>query len=324
MDLSVLIPTFRRPDKLRRCLESLARQQTTARFEIIVGVDGGDGAPTSSDIPESIRSAVRVEQFPKIGYIAVRRRMLQSARGRVFLSLNDDVEAARDLVQRHIDAHASGLRVIGGSATWKPVDSPTLFDQLVQQTNLIFFAPPSDRAPTYRDCYGLNMSLPTSLACDHGGFPDIIDAYGYDDIELAYRLIKAGATLGLAPDAGVVHDHRYTPKDVLRREYLLGRSAWTYASANPEFARDLFGRDIRDRSELDHAERFLERERRDAVRLQSRFLALAEAPPLPDGPAVTPTLAALADSWVLLKRYLWRQGLLAASRNEPNQWSLLT
>lgn len=324
MDLSVLIPTYRRPDKLRRCLESLAGQRTAARFEIIVGVDGGDGAPTSSDIPESIRSAVRVEQFPKIGYIAVRRRMLHSARGRLLLSLNDDVEAAPDLVQRHIEAHASGLRVIGGSATWKPVDSPTLFDQLVQQTNLIFFAPPSDRPPTYRDCYGLNMSVPTSLARDHGGFPDILDAYGYDDIELAYRLIWAGATLALVPDAGVVHDHRYAPSDVLRREYLLGRSAWTYAGINPDFARDLFGRDIRDRAELDHAERFLERERRDAMRLQSRFLALAETPPLPIGAAAAATLAALTDSWVLLKRYLWRQGLLAASRNEPNQWSLLT
>jgi GT2 family glycosyltransferase len=323
VDLSILIPTYRRPEKLRRCLESLAAQRTAASFEVIVGVDGDDGGPTAADIPESIQPAIRVERFPKIGYIAIRRRMLEAARGRIFLSMNDDVEAAPDLVQRHLEAHASDVRVVGGIATWKPVQSPTLFDQLVQQTNLIFFAPRPDRAPTYRDCYGLNMSAPTSLARAQGGFPDIVDAYGYDDIELAYRLIKSGATLALAPTAAVVHDHRYTTTDVLRREYLLGRSAWTYADVNPEFSRDLFGRSIRDRSELDHAERFIEREHRDALRIQSRFLSLADTPPLPDGPDTNSMLAALADSWILLKRYLWRQGLLAASRNEPNHWSLL-
>ncbi|HEX8875632.1 MAG TPA: glycosyltransferase [Phycisphaerales bacterium] len=323
MDLSVLIPTYRRPDKLRRCLESLAVQQTRARFEIIVGVDGGEGAIPAHEIPDSIRAAVRLVHYPKLGYIAVRRRMLHEVRGRLFLSLNDDVHAAPDLLQCHIECHDRELCVVAGSAAWKPVESPTLFDQIVQHTNLIFFHPPTDRPPTYRDCYGLNMSAPTAFAREHGGFPDVQDVYGYDDIELAHRLTRRGAALRLEPAAGVVHDHRYTPEEVLKREYLLGRSAWVYAGCNPEFARELFGRDIQSRSEIDHAERSLEREARDAIRVQSRFLALAQAEPLPTHPSTETVLASLADSWLLLKRFLWRKGLLAASRGEPCAWSLL-
>jgi GT2 family glycosyltransferase len=318
MDLSVLIPTFRRLAILRRCLAALAEQHTSARWEILIGVDGGEGAPTESDIPPRLRPITRVESYPKVGYISVRHRMLTSARGRIFLSINDDVYACPDFVERHARAHADGPRLVSGRSDWLAVERPTLFDQLVQRSNLLFFAPPTDRAPTYRDCYGLNMSAPTRLALDSGGFPDMRDAYGYDDTELAHRLIVAGATMLIEPRALVTHDHRYTPMDVLKREYLLGRSAWAYAQLNPGFARDLFGRDIRAQAELDHAARFLEHERRDAVRIQSRFLALASFPPLPDDTNTQNLLATLADSWTLLKRYLWRQGLLAASRGEPN------
>lgn len=323
MDLSVLIPTYRRPDRLRRCLESLANQKTQASFEIIVGVDGGDGAIPDAEIPESIRPHVCVEGYPKIGYIAARRRMLSRARGRIFLSLNDDVYASPDLLQRHIDAHNQGLWVVAGTANWKPVHSPTLFDQIVQRTNLIFFHPETDRPPTYRDCYGLNMSAPTAFAREHGGFPDVRDAYGYDDIELAHRLIRSGATLRLETAANVIHDHRYAPEEVLKREYLLGRSAWVYAGLNADFSRELFGRDIRSPGELEYAERFIEREARDAARLQSRFLSLGETAPMSDTPSTQTTLAGLSESWLLLKRYLWRKGLLAAARGETCQWSLL-
>lgn len=323
MDLSVLIPTFRRPAILRRCLAALAEQQTTAHWEILIGVDGGEGAPTESDIPPSLRPITRVECYPKIGLLSVRHRMLPSARGRIFLSINDDVYACPDFVERHARAHADGLRLVAGRSQWLAVERPTLFDQLVQHSNLLFFAPPTDRAPTYRDCYGLNMSAPTRLALDTGGFPDMRDAYGYDDTELAHRLIAAGAAMVIEPNALVTHDHRYTPTDVLKREYLLGRSAWAYAELNPGFTRDLFGRDIRDRAELDHAARFLDRERRDAVRVQSRFLALVSIAPLPDTPDTPALLATLADSWTLLKRYMWRQGLLAASKGEPNAWTPL-
>ncbi|MBY0113787.1 MAG: glycosyltransferase [Phycisphaerales bacterium] len=324
VDVSVLIPTFQRPDKLRRCLASLSVQRTHARFEVIVGVDGGQGASDAIDLPPPLRDRTRIEVFAKIGYIAVRHRLLQVARGRLFLSLNDDVEAAPDFIERHIDSHRSGPRVVSGRSEWRMIDDPTLFDQLVQRTNLIFFAPPQDRAPTYRDCYGLNMSAPVALAQEVGGFHDIQDAYGYDDIELAHRLItQGGATMTIAPEAAVTHDHRYTPLDVLRREYLLGRSAWVYAAVNPGFARDLFGRDIRSPAELDHAAAFLDRERRDAVRIQARFLDLATQPALAETPSTPKILAALSESWILLKRFLWRQGLLAAARGEANDWAPL-
>lgn len=44
VDVSVIIPTHGRPDKLRRCLDALARQKlaTDVTVETIVAIDGGD------------------------------------------------------------------------------------------------------------------------------------------------------------------------------------------------------------------------------------------------------------------------------------------
>lgn len=330
MELSVLIPTFRRPSHLGRTLAALAEQDFAAPFEILVGVDDShdhpDHAHLPTELPELARalgSRLRIERLPRMGYIAVRHRLLKLARGRWFLSLNDDAAPDPRTLRAHAAHHESTAapRIVAGAARWKPVPSPTLFDRLVQETGLIFFPPPHDRPLTYRDVYGLNMSAPVDLTLEHGGFPDLRNLYGYDDIELAHRLVtRAGATIVREPAAVVTHDHRYTPVDVLRREYQLGRAAWAYAELNPAFARDLFGRDIRAAAELDHIAAALDRDRRDAHRVQQHFLALAELPP---DAARDELLPALANSWVLLKRYLWRRGLLAASRGDNAPFALI-
>lgn len=201
MDLSILIPTFGRPAKLRACLDALARQTGAGEFEILVGVDGGEGGLADRDVPPRLSGCVRFEAFPKIGYIAVRHRLLQMARGRIFLSMNDDAYAEPGLLSAHRAAHVgTGARLVAGAAKWMPIDRPNLFDEIVQGTGLVFHPPPTDRAPGYRDCYGLNFSAPVGLALEFGGFPDLRDAYGYDDIELAHRLLqRAGTEIAYAP-----------------------------------------------------------------------------------------------------------------------------
>lgn len=226
--------------------------------------------------------------------------------------MNDDAYAHSGLLAQHMAAHATRTRrVVAGAATWLAIEKPTLFDLLVQRTAMVFFPPPTDRPPTYRDCFGLNMSAPTDVARSLGGFHDIQNAYGYDDIELAHRFaVHGGAEIVHLPGARVTHDHRMTPLDLMRREYLLGRSAWAYAHVNAAFACDLFGRDLRDRSSIDHARAAIEHDRRDARRIERHFTALADLPPKAASDAL---LEALADSWLPLKRFLWRSGYVEAA-----------
>lgn len=336
MDVSVVIPTYGRPEKLRRCLEHLARQETRRTFEVVVGVDGGaedaQGVDAITAFAErTLGRACRVMPFEKLGYIAVRHRLVGLAKGEVLLSLNDDSYASPGLIESHASVHdrlGPERCVVTGPAPWERVEEPTLFDRVVQQTDLVFFRAPEEATSSdgpavgYRDVYGLNMSAATALVRGVGGFPDVRDAYGYDDIELAFRLQRdAGCRLVYNPAAAVTHDHRMSPADVMRREYLLGRSAWVYAGLNGAFAEDVFGRDIRSDEEVSFCEVFMRQGRGDAERIERAMLELDVVPAGEDHDAV---VRFVAEGWRGLKRYLWRWGLLDASRGAAERWGLLS
>lgn len=320
MELSVLIPSYQRPKKLLRCLHQLLPQLDSSRHEILVGIDGGE----DPGLPDSIQDQIQISLFEKIGYIAVRRALMEQARGRVVLWLNDDSYACSGLLGAHLGAHVGPkLRIVIGRSCWMPVPQPTLFDRVVQETDLVFFRQPQAAQSTglgFRDCYGLNMSFSRSLAEDVGGVPEMPDVYGYDDIELAYRMIHNGADVIFEPDAEIVHDHRYDPVSVHRREYLLGRAAYAFAQVSPEFTKDLFGIDLSTPATVSQFETAIGLSWRDALRIERRFLALDQLPP----DSIRDELLQLVpEHWVLLKRLLWRWGVLDASRGIAPRWSLL-
>jgi hypothetical protein len=165
------------------------------------------------------------------------------------------------------------------------------------------------------------MSAATADARSAGGFPDLHNLYGYEDIELAHRLQRIGARIHFERLAAVEHDHRLAPTDVLRREYELGRSARAFAELNPDFTRKLFRRDILDPDHLSYARAFLISERRDAERIERSFVALADQPA--DAIREPDLLGTLAEHWIPLKRSLWRWGLLDALEARERRWSLL-
>lgn len=323
MDLSVLIPTFRRPDAINTCLSHLAKHPPDARVEYIVGLDGDSSITPDPDIPESIKEHTRLLRPGRVGLLKLRQEMMEQARGKFVLWLNDDAYPEPELIHTHLVAHAASShpRVIAGRAIWSRVQSPNLFDRVVQETDLVFFTQSTTRTEcTYRNCFGLNMSFPRELAIRSGSVADVSEHYGYEDIELAWRMIRSGAACTYEPEALVTHDHRYTPQDVHRREYLLGRAAYAFAYANPDFATELFRVDLRDRFILESFEISIRLAWRDALRIESTFLTLDQHSPqsMPDD-----MLHILAEHWVLLKRLLWRWGVLDASRKIESRWSQL-
>jgi GT2 family glycosyltransferase len=323
MELSVLIPTYQRPEAINRCLRELAIQQTDAQFEIIIGLDGDASSTPDPEVPQELASCTRVSRYGRVGLLRLRQEMLAAASGQLVLWLNDDVIAHQHLLQSHVAAHLgrSDTVIVAGKADWKPIAQPNLFDQLVQESDLVFFAQPNHSAETdFRNCYGLNLSFPREFAIDVGGVASVEEHYGYEDIELAWRLVRAGASCVYEPAARVMHDHRYTPRDVHRREYLLGRAAFAFGQTNPSFAIDLFGIDVCREQNLTKMAVSIETAWRDAIRVERSFLSLDQRPAnaLEDG-----LLPVLAEHWVLLKRLLWRWGLLDAARGIEPRWSLL-
>ncbi len=330
MKLSVHIPTYQRPKAINNCLQAISAQCLDSVNEILIAVDGAIDSPSSEDasksihVPASISKITQILPFPKAGLITLRQEMLAQANGDIVLWLNDDAYPEPAFFEHHIHTHRQhNTCVVGGKSRWMPIESPNLFDQLVQHSDLLFFDPPDCVETTpidYRNCFGLNMSFPRELASTLGGIPSLDDNYGYEDIELAYRFEQSSIPLFHQPKAVVKHDHRYTPRDVLQREYLLGRSAFNFAEQNPDFTRALFKRDIASQANLHFAQELLFHHYLDASRVEKSFLSLERLPP---DTISASSLHLLAEHWVLLKRYLWNWGLLDAANQLPPRWKLL-
>lgn len=324
MDLSVLIPTYRRPEALRTCLMQLAAQHSVFDFEIVLGIDGDLDATPEPEIPVNLQEHVRIIRPGRVGLLKLRRLMLVDAKGQYVLWMNDDAYPHAGLLDAHFRSHKEGIgpRVVAGRAIWKPIEQTNMFDRIVQQSDMVFFTQPERRsAVDYRNCFGLNMSFPRALAMKIGGVADVDEHYGYEDIELAWRMVRAGASCIYEPEAVVTHDHRYTPTDVHRREYLLGRAAYAFAHANPDFAMELFKSDLRECTTLDQFSASISLAWRDSVRVERTFLELTQCPvdAVSDG-----MLPIFTEHWVLLKRLLWRWGVLDASRGIVSRWSILS
>jgi hypothetical protein len=163
----------------------------------------------------------------------------------------------------------------------------------------------------------LNFSAPLAAVREVGAFVSFPLCYGYDDIELAFRLnqrLGGGMPVLFRPEARADHDHRYSPRDILEREFKLGQAAYQFAGANPAFAAAVFRREIRSEEELAYSREFVQREAGAAERLEKSFLALAETPARAiEGPHRAALLNLIYEQHLLLKRFHWRRGLIAAA-----------
>jgi GT2 family glycosyltransferase len=325
VEVSVVIPTYQRPEKLRACLRALVGQ-TLREYEVLVGLDGPDAASERA-AREAWRGPgeLRVVECPRQGYNGVRNELLKRARGRLLVSMNDDVAAVPEFLEVHARAQrASGGAVVSGYSPFARFENETLFDVLARETSMVFFydqmvgakAQDEQHDWGFRHCWGLNFSAPLAAVREVGAFTAFPLCYGYDDIEIAWRLRERyGMKVLFRPAARAEHDHRYGPKDVLEREFKLGGTAWRFAGVNPGFCREVFGRDIRSKDEVEYSRAFVEREGKTVARLEESFLGLTGIPASAAGGEQSAALVRLVyEQHLLLKRWCWRKGLLDAAR----------
>jgi hypothetical protein len=131
--------------------------------------------------------------------------------------------------------------------------------------------------------------------------------YGYDDLELAFRLGRRFSLPVLyRPQASAPHRHRYRAADLLRREVALGVAACRYARLHPEFTAALFARDILAPEVVANCRAEVKGQAPLARWLRESFLALDQAPAADDPGAIHRAYL----THLPLKRHCWRMGFL--------------
>lgn len=191
MLISVVIPTFRRPDGLAACLECLERQTLSReQFEVIVSDDAPEGGARESAGEKF--SWVRWTKGPGAGPAANRNHGAGEAKGDWIVFVDDDCLPAPGWLGAM--AFQTDVDVIEGK-TVCPGAKDTPFEEHVE--NL--------RGGVYWSC---NLAVRRTVFKRLGGFDeDFLEAAG-EDMEFAWRIARDNLHTRFLPTAVVTHPPR--------------------------------------------------------------------------------------------------------------------
>jgi cellulose synthase/poly-beta-1,6-N-acetylglucosamine synthase-like glycosyltransferase len=198
--VSVVVPTYRRPELLERCLRALLAQQVEpAEYEVLVCDDAID-PPTGRLVSAlATTSSVAMRYLPvtrRHGPAAARNLGWRAARGGIIAFTDDDTIPQPGWLRAGLAAFGDPS-VVGVDG---PVEVPL----------------PANPTDYERDAAGLTRGEFVTANCFYrrgaleqvGGFDERFSAPWREDSDLQFRVMQTGGRLIRAPGARVVHPVR--------------------------------------------------------------------------------------------------------------------
>jgi glycosyltransferase involved in cell wall biosynthesis len=238
--ISVVIPTYRRPDTLAMVLEAIGRQQAPPSFEVVV-VDDGSGDETAALLAAWTPAyAFRHVSQKNAGPAAARNRGIEEAKGAIVLFLGDDTVPEPRLLAVHATAHAAsrGDVAVLGYTTWPRERRVSPFLHHINEYGLQFgygLIEDPEEVP-FNFFYTSNISLPRRLLLEAGLFDTTFPHAAWEDIEIAWRLTRGGMKILYRPEAVARHHHDITFASFRRRQEKSGEAAAIFRAKHPELA----------------------------------------------------------------------------------------
>lgn len=298
MQASVIIPTYNRAEVLRKTLVGYAEQTGDHEMCEVLVIDDGSKDHTAEVVRECMplfSIPLRYLHQQNSGLAAARNHAIREAKGDLILFGDDDIIPGPHLAEQHAAWHKKFPEEhvgVLGFVPWSPSVRPTPFMQWSglygPQFNFGYFKPGMEL--DFRHAYFCNTSVKASFLARHGVFSETFRTYGYEDIELSYRLKKQGYRLLYNPDAVGYHNKYETLENTIQRVEALYRS-W------PEFGRTEAG------------QHFLELWRAQRRKPPSRVKAAAKALLRPLKSAAIPLVRPLVNTHVPLPYWLYDQVL---------------
>jgi GT2 family glycosyltransferase len=241
--LSVVIPNYRRPDLLRRCLHSvLAAQSASAHAVELIVVDDGSRDASCALVREQFPAVRLIALEVNRGYPGAVNAGIAASRGEWVLTLNNDTTVDPALFDRLLETVGPRPDVGLAAAQQRFSAAPgiiysagTVLDTRGQASDRLMGAPiaagESEPVEVFGAC-GAAALYRRSLLTELGGF-DQRFAFGLEDVDVAWRAQMGGWRCLYVPDAIVYHDLGGTIRhgsDL--RLFQAGRNRWLLIAKN--------------------------------------------------------------------------------------------
>jgi len=240
--LTVLIATHNRGAILERTLDALARQ-TTPDVRVVVVDDGStDGTwewlqarAATGGTPQ-----LRVARQEHRGQGPARNLGLREVDGGLVAFLGDDILVRPQWAAEHLAAHdaSPGPRGVVGFTDWCRGElrvTPAM-EMVNREGHQFGYGHMTAGAEVPFTCfYTSNLSLPRALL-GSSPFDESFTAYGWEDVELGYRLSREGLRLVYHPAAASEHLHTMDLTTLFERQRAVGRGVHTLLRLHPELA----------------------------------------------------------------------------------------
>jgi glycosyltransferase involved in cell wall biosynthesis len=223
--LSVVIPTYNRCKTLQKALSAYLEQTALQAIAEILVVDDGSTDSTQAVVAALAREStipIRCIGQENKGPAAARNAGISEASSELILFTDDDIIPGPTLVAEHLEWHKKFPELstaVLGYVTWAPEIKPTPFMNWYASDGPLFaFAHIEGRTELdYIYFYTCNLSLKTEFLRRNGTFDEDFKVAAYEDIELGYRLDKAGMRLLYNAKALAYHQQYFSFDDACRR-----------------------------------------------------------------------------------------------------------
>lgn len=236
--ISVIIPTYNRRESVRRSLTALSAQTFPAGdFEVIVSIDGSEDGTREMVSGFSSQFELKYVWKQNMGKASACNLGIQEANGDLLVMIDDDMEPTPEFLRGHYESHLKNPRtvVIGAAPIELNGKETPIVAYIAHKFNMHLekISQPGFKIRIW-DFYGGNFSIKKELVSEIGPFNESYKAYGFEDVELANRLLKSDVKLIYSDDAKCIQHYSDDYAGVARKIIDSGKNAIHLVSTNPE------------------------------------------------------------------------------------------
>lgn len=230
IEASIVIPTYNRKSILEKCLEALFNQDyPNDKYEIVLIDDGStdetDKMVASLDPPCRLRY---VRNNKRLGVPKSRNRGIRLARGKYIICVDSDIIVVPEFAQEHLKYH----RLYGDGIVNGELIYISSLEQVGKKRKGVWDI-------SFSSFNTANVSVTKKHIDKVGGFDVDLLPYGWQDVELGYRLKKIGLKSRKNPEALGYHFRKWADTSNLdflkEKELMRGMSGALYFKKHPCF-----------------------------------------------------------------------------------------